>query len=84
MKLAVLTPLPRPRYLQGLSPCLVDLKLKDWKPPAMAEESMTSTPYWLWFRRYSISATAKMVTATAPAAARPEYSATSPEPSTPA
>lgn len=30
-----------------LLPCLVFLKLKDWKPPVSAEESITSTPYSL-------------------------------------
>lgn len=28
----------------ALLPCLAVLKLKDWNPPASAEESMTSTP----------------------------------------
>lgn len=58
------------------SPCLALLKLKDWNPPVSADESMTSTPYSLWFRRYSVTAMTSTTTVTTPAA-RPEYSATS-------
>lgn len=67
---------------QSLSPCLVVLKLNDWKPPASAEESMTSTPYSLWFFLYSMTATTRIATAMMPAP-RPEYRATSLEPSMP-
>ena len=66
----------------SLSPCLVVLKLNDWKPPASAEESMTSTPYSLWFFLYSMTATTRIATAMMPAP-RPEYRATSLEPSMP-
>lgn len=53
------------------SPWRDDLKLKDWKPPVRAEESMTSTPYSLWLFRYSVTATTSKTTVTTPAA-RPE------------
>lgn len=67
-------------WSRSLLPCLVVLKLKDWKPPASAEESMTSTPYSLWFFLYSMTATTRIATAMIPAP-RPEYRATSLEPS---
>jgi len=66
----------------SLLPCLVVLKLKDWKPPVSAEESMTSTPYSLWFFLYSMTATTRIATAMMPAP-RPEYRATSLELSIP-
>lgn len=58
-------------WRRPLSPCLVFLKLKDWKPPASAEESMTSTPYSLWFFLYSMTTTTRIATPMIPAA-RPE------------
>lgn len=58
------------------SPWREVLKLKDWKPPVRAEESMTSTPYSLWLLRYRVTATIRSTTVTTPAAS-PEYKATS-------